>query len=454
MTISDLDERLPDWLPQQRWYAGKGRILRSTRAFYPATLRGEEPQLHLAMVDCEYDAGPIERYQLPIGLRREIPGNLEYAVIGAVVCDGELYIAYDALHDSELTGVLLDLLAEGAKLGPVTFTGTIDAAHRPSRLLGGEQSNSSVVFADEYILKVFRKITPPGINPDLEVTRALADIGSEVIAQPQGWYEYATADFEATLGLLQPFLRGGSDGWVLAITSVRDLLHDVTQQPHEAGGDFAPEAHRLGGVTGVLHSDLRAALPTRTTKPAERRGMADEMVTRLQVAMSVVPELRPYAEPLRSAYEEVAGLDTAVELQRIHGDYHLGQVMRTDQGWVVLDFEGEPARSLAERRALMSPLRDVAGMLRSFDYASRYHLMDLAQPAPEMGQRADEWAQRNRSAFCDGYATAAGSDPRESAVLLRAYELDKAVYEVVYEARNRPAWLQIPLGSIARLTER
>jgi len=451
--ITELDVRLPDWLPQQRWYAGKGRALRGVRVFFPATLQGDDPQLHLAMVDCEYDSGPIERYQVPLGLRREIPGNLEYAVIGAVEWDGEPYIAYDALHDSELMGLLLDLLADGGKFGPVTFTGTIDRGPRPSRLLGGEQSNSSVVFADEYILKVFRKITPPGINPDLEVTRALAEVGCEVIAQPQGWYEYATADFEATLGLLQPFLRGGTDGWVLAITSVRDLLHDGTQLPEEAGGDFAPEAHRLGVVTAVLHTDLRSALPTRTAQPDELRAMADEMIQRLEVAAAVVRELRAYVEPLRSSYDEVAALGGQVELQRIHGDYHLGQVMRTDQGWLVLDFEGEPARSLAERRALMSPLRDVAGMLRSFDYASRYHLMDHPNSAAELGQRADEWAERNRSAFADGYTEGAGSDPRESAVLLRAYELDKAVYEVVYEARNRPSWLPIPLGSIARLVE-
>jgi maltokinase len=453
VTISNLDELLPEWLLQQRWYAGKGRVLRGTRTFFPATLRADDPQLHLALVDCEYDSGQVERYQLPLGLRREIPGNLQYAVIGAVESDGEPYVAYDALHDSELTGVLLDLLADGGKYGAVTFTGSIERAHRPSRLIVGEQSNSSVVFADEYILKVFRKISPPGINPDLEVTRALAEVGSEVIAQPCGWYDYATDDFEATLGLLQPFLRGGSDGWMLAITSVRDLLHDSTQHADEAGGDFAPEAHRLGMVTAVLHSDLRSALPTRTSDPAEQRAMADQMIARLAVAAAAVPELRPYLERLRSSYEQVATLTAPIELQRIHGDYHLGQVMRTDRGWVVLDFEGEPAGSLAERRALMSPLRDVAGMLRSFDYASRYHLMDQPGAPPDLIALADEWAVRNRSAFCDGYSEFSGSDPRESGVLLQTFELDKAVYEVVYEARNRPTWLPIPLGSIAKLVE-
>ena len=177
------------------------------------------------------------------------------------------------------------------------------------------------------------------------------------------------------------------------------------------------------------------------------------MRTRLDAAVSEVEQLRPFADGLRAAYADVVeavrdrgGLPT----QRVHGDYHLGQVMRTEEGWFLLDFEGEPLKALAERTAPSSVLRDVAGMLRSFDYVAHHLLAELPTDA-QLSYRAVEWAERNRTAFCDGYAEESGTDPRDAAAVLRAFELDKAVYEVVYEARHRPAWLRIPLGAVERL---
>jgi maltokinase len=176
------------------------------------------------------------------------------------------------------------------------------------------------------------------------------------------------------------------------------------------------------------------------------------MTERLQAATEVVPQLAEHAEGLRALYAAVADSREPVVRQRVHGDLHLGQVLRTATGWIVLDFEGEPARPLEVRRELDSPLRDVAGMLRSFDYAARHMLVEQPDD-PQRAYRAQEWATRNRSAYCTGYSQASGLDPCGESPLLRAFEADKAVYECVYEARNRPHWLMIPLNSLSRLSE-
>lgn len=440
------EESLRDWLPQQRWYGGKGTAVSTVRVASATRLPGDvDVQVTLLEVDAE--DGTTERYQLLVGRQPgPVAARLEHAVIGTD--DG--LVAYDAVHDHDAMGALLRLLAEGAELPPLRFTraGEVDPT-LPSRVMGAEQSNTSVVFGDTVILKLFRRLQP-GANPDIEVTKALADAGSTHVACPMGWYDGDLGGETTTLGLLQVFLKGASDGWAMATASVRDLFAEGDLHADEVGGDFAAEAERLGTATAEVHALMAQSLPHRLAGPDESQATAEQLHQRLEAALAVVPELAPHAAALHAAYDEVAGRTAPVPVQRVHGDYHLGQVLRTQDGWVLLDFEGEPARPLAERTALMSPLRDVAGMLRSFDYAARHLLADRPGD-PQLAYRANEWAERNRQAFCDGYARAAGSDPRDESVLLRAFELDKAVYEVVYEARNRPSWLAIPMGSIARL---
>jgi len=198
---------------------------------------------------------------------------------------------------------------------------------------------------------------------------------------------------------------------------------------------------------------MAAVLPTEPAGPEWYGRLAEQMTERLTAAIEIVPQLADHADALKALYAAVADSREPVVRQRVHGDLHLGQVLRTATGWIVLDFEGEPARSLASRRELDSPLRDVAGMLRSFDYAARHMLVE--QPGdPQRAYRAQEWADRNRAAFCTGYSNASGLDPCGESPLLRAFEADKAVYECVYEARNRPNWLMIPLNSLSRLTSR
>jgi maltokinase len=438
---------LPDWLPQQRWFGAKGREIQGVSVVAERTLMEGNPTCRHVLV--EVDLGEDkETYQLLVGSRTELPERLVHATIG--LSDGD--VLYDGVHDNVVTQVVLQLLAEQSDDQGLRFRHLSELEIQTDVtgiVMGAEQSNTSVVFGDDYILKLFRKVSP-GVNPDLEITRALAEAGCTSIVPPLAWIEADIAGEATTLAMMQPFLRSASDGWALAVTSVRDLYAEADLHADEVGGDFAGESERLGRATAEVHALLARALPSRNADADECAATAKQMHERLDAAVGVVPRLAPYADDLHAAYDAVGQLSGGVPVQRIHGDLHLGQALRTETGWVIIDFEGEPARPLAERVALMSPLRDVAGMLRSFDYAAR-HLLAEQPAAAGLEYRAGEWAERNRAAFCDGYAQAHGHDPRDDSVLLRAFELDKAVYEVVYEARNRPTWLPIPLGSIERL---
>jgi maltokinase len=449
--ITQLADLLREWLPKQRWFAGKDREARSIRVV-------SRRDLAISAVDSD-DAGPTllhlildidgTVYQILIGVRPELPAQLDHALVGHLEGFGMLY---DATHDQTIMRQILVWIRDDVALDGVTFRPEPGAAidvDAPSLVLVGEQSNTSVVYGEHAILKLFR-ILAPGTNPDLEITRALTEIGNPHVAAVRGWIEAPLEGVPTTLGVLQEFLRNGSDGWALALTSVRDLFAEGDLHAGEVGGDFAAESERLGIATADVHLALAQALPTSVAASRAVSELVASMRARLAAAASSVPNLQPHAAAIDSVFDALASSQEPLQLQRVHGDYHLGQVMRTEAGWVLLDFEGEPGAPIEERAALSSPLRDVAGMLRSFDYASRYLLADHPG-APQLEYRATEWADRNRDAFCVGYAKAAGRDPREEHLLLRAFQLDKAVYEVVYEARNRPGWVHIPLGSIERL---
>jgi maltokinase len=438
--LTSLTELLLAWLPRQRWFAGKGRpvtdlTLVSTTELYPGCLhllvRTEHlgPPAHGAP-----GAPPAEDcYQLLLGVQEALPPRLAHAVIGRA-SEGPLanLVVYDAFHDPRAAGLLLERLRHPGTAGPLRFerdTRVPVPAGLTPRLLDAEQSNSSLVYGDSYILKVFRRVQP-GINPDLEVPWALARQGCTRVPAPAAWFRTSRPQ-EATLGVLQPFLREATDGWTLALESLA------------SGREFTDEAYELGQATAEVHVALASAFPVDTPSPRQNERLADAMSARLDAAVRSVPDLRPHAPGLRSAFDALATLDGVVRpAQRIHGDFHLGQVLRAGRQWSVIDFEGEPARPLAERRRLQSPVRDVAGMLRSFDYAAR-----------SRHPWRPEWAQRCRESFCAGYAAEAEWDPREEPDLLRAYETDRAVYEVLYEARHRPDWLPVPMAAVRRLAE-
>ncbi|WP_046730863.1 maltokinase N-terminal cap-like domain-containing protein [Streptomyces humi] len=441
--LASLDPLLREWLPRQRWFAGKGRPVTGFSQVAETELLPSDGRvgLHHLLVRTEQPPAPAEAgdcYQLLIGVREALPPRLAPALIGHVP-DGPLagHTVYDALYDPRPAEVLLEALRTRARIGSLCFERAPGREIRDglaARLLTAEQSNSSVVYGDTFILKLLRRVVP-GVNPDLEIPLALAREGCARVPAPTAWLRAEPADEPGAsyvLGVLQPFLRGATDGWELAL---RELAK---------GEDFAAEARALGRATAEVHTALADALPTVTLGHSRLEPLVDGMTERLAAAVQAVPALRPYEDGLRSAYTALA--DLAAEgrtwtAQRVHGDLHLGQCLRAPSGeWSLIDFEGEPARPLAERRLPQPPVRDIAGMLRSFDYA-----------AHSATSAAEGWANRCRAAYCSGYAEITGTDPRTDPVLLRAYETDKAVYEVVYEARHRPDWLAVPLSAVHRL---
>jgi len=472
-----LEHSLATWLPAQRWYPG-GAAAVDLAIIADTPLASGDPELRHLIVSVS-EGGDAVWYQVLAGLRAQVPAELNHAIIGP---DGRGGTAYDALHDPELTRVLLRGIAAGRVTGPLRFVAEPGAPideTADSLVLSAEQSNTSLIFGESAILKVFRRVFP-GQNPDLEVAHALAGLGSSHVAQPFGWIEAIVADGgvasagdssagssagngqagrtgngashaePALLALLSEYLRGACDGWSLAETSLRDLYAADTSRAADAGGDFAGEAHRLGAATASVHADLATAFGTSLVDPDAVAGLAARMTSKLKAASAEVPDLARLAGKVEAAYARLAGLGTRLQVQRVHGDYHLGQVMRTQTGWVALDFEGEPAAPLARRRSRSPALQDVAGMLRSFDYAARHQLAGHPDAA-RLAASARDWVTRNSAAFCAGYAETSGTDPRAQDVLLRALMLDKAVYEVTYEARHRPSWQAIPLDAIAEM---
>jgi len=425
-----------EWLPQQRWYAGRNRTVEAVRACAVTALTDH---LDHVLLDVSYTDGDPECYQVLVSWDR----GPTAARIGE---DPEGRIGYDALHDDLAARHLLSLIESGARVGALSFTAEPDArlpVDALSRVGGAEQSNTSVIYDDAAVLKLFRRV-PPGVNPDLELNRVLARAGCRNVARLLGAVESTDPDGRPlTLAMVSEFAENSAEGWAMATISARDLLAESELHADEVGGDFAGESYRLGEAVATVHRILAVELGEATARlPLEA------MNARLDAAAAAVPELAERVEEVRAALRSAGGLDITV--QRVHGDLHLGQVLRTPETWLLIDFEGEPGQPIEQRRRPDSPLRDVAGMLRSFEYAA-YQLLVGRPDDDRLAAHAREWIDRNQDAFCAGYAAAAGYDPREYGPVLCAYELDKVAYEAAYEVRHRPNWLRIPLKSIARL---
>lgn len=419
------------FITDQRWFASKTREVIHAHVVDRVPLRDEE--LELQLVEVGFETGTHDTYQL-------------------LSNDG-----IDLLDDPRHARDLVHLMRGGRKLpgdeGIVEFatvegSAAIGQELRDARLVGTEQTNSSVVFDDQLILKVFRRLEA-GINPELEMLRVLTERGFENIAQLAGWYAYSGRPMDATLGILQRFVADGADGWEL-------MLDSVSSNPDETLTRIA----RLGEVTAEMHSvlgsdrDDPAFSPEETS--AESLGLLIARVDEEIEAMffdlpenETVADIRGRGEDLRERLSILAAIGDVGRVIRTHGDFHLGQTLWSDGDWVLIDFEGEPARALPERRRKRSPLRDVAGMLRSFAYVASALPMLRGVDAPE------GWEHDAREAFLEGYRTAIEPTlvPYGTAFdrLLAVFELEKAVYELRYELNNRPGWSHIPVAGITRM---
>ncbi|TVZ80464.1 maltokinase N-terminal cap-like domain-containing protein [Streptomyces sp. BK340] len=461
-----LDGLLEAWLPGRRWFAGKdtGTPAVTTRLL-ERVLPGD-PALLVAVFDTGAD-GP---YQALIGMRRGPAPVPSEAVIGRTTAPGGPALTlYEATQEPELMTRLLERFGADEQ-GPVRFE-RLPGSELPFGVPGvastAEQSNTSVAFADRAMFKVLRRPVP-GTSPELELLGALQRAGSvpsaAPLAQVRTTGESPVGAF--TLGIVQEFVRSRGDGWAAATGQARACLAAGRGTEAPLGG-FAEESYALGLATARVHTALAEQLGSRPLTGPESAALLDLLGERLAEGLRSVPQLSPYAAGLWELHEElrtsVLG-GRAPLVQRIHGDLHLGQVLRTEQGWVLIDFEGEPGHSPQERRRPQPALRDVAAMLRSFDYAAHHALTEVLDRPPaetppddphaaRLARRATAWAVHNRQAYCAGYAAGGGQDPRRDPLLVRSFEADKAVYEAVYEAHNRPEWLPIPLLAVRRLTE-
>jgi trehalose synthase-fused probable maltokinase len=447
------EESLREWVQEQRWYASKSRGVVGVDVVEGIVLR-EQPFLLIALAQTRFATGTHELYQLPLALRATKAGPVSEAI-----AQTDEWAVLDALSEPER---LLELMrrmdgddeietSEGRFSFHRADGGTTVSDDARARPIGVEQSNSSVVIDDRLVLKLFRKLEA-GINPELEVLRFLTARDFPNIAPLHGWYEYDGSALSATLGVAQEFLPDAVGGWELAIER-------IDGQPDW----FLDQLSELGAVTARMHNALASDAGDPAFSPEEPSqeslslltATVDEEIERIFMRLPDNERVAPIhgrGQDVRERLAQRSQVAVGGRAIRTHGDYHLGQTLHTPRGWVVIDFEGEPARALPERRAKRSPLRDVASMLRSFAYLSSAVAILHGRPAP------DQFEERARDRFLSAYVGAVDSTllpAGEAAVnnVLSIYELEKAIYELQYELDNRPDWVSIPVAGIRRLLE-
>lgn len=508
----DGDQALAGFLPRQRWFGAKGRLIAQVRLLDCAALPSTSLPTVLTIVSVEFNDGPSVRYFLPLVVVPRAKTDAESApdALFALPNETEEVTVYEATAQTDPCLILLDGIRNGDEwhghrglfrcLPSIAAPAAFSIPTRHAKRLSGEQSNTSILFDRQLILKVIRKVDA-GINPDREMldfltTRARYPSVPALI----GSIEYhgaldstSSAECSATVALLQSFIPNDGDAWTTTLQQLQALLHDgrivqgqgqtefdLDRIVEHLSDDDARAMVKLGTITAELHT----ALASDSTDPAFRpERISQEDLSQWQSGMraqihTVFGHLRALnrthladlqlAEDGLNKLEFRAArtvedlrtlLDHPVMKIRVHGDYHLGQVLKAGQDFVILDFEGEPARRLEERRAKQCALKDVAGMLRSFNYARHAARRESKTGSPVDERVTAAWERLVRDAFWTGYTTIAkpghasfmpGTQANAEQVL-HVFELDKTIYELGYELNNRPDWIDIPLQELRRI---
>lgn len=459
-------KRLLEWLPEQRWFGYKGHALAGVELLDEAILEDGPPALVLAIVAVSFE-GNILHFQVPLlvdedGTARDVSADPDrLKLIGELLRNGDSIKGANGVF--QFSGPGLDPLAPPPGESSV-------------RIMGAEQSNTSCVLDDQIIFKFFRRVEV-GSNPDVELNRLLTSAGFDHVPAHVGEVTYeGTIDGDEVsidLAIAQQFLTDATDGWESVLARLgrfydevdpADASEDQRFLTEERAGSMLQEIEELGDICASMHIALARDESDPVAAPeAMAREDAAEFIDRVESSLESASALGDLKHRIRDRLTILDELDDLGAKTRVHGDLHLGQVMTSSRGWMILDFEGEPLRSLEERRAKQSPLKDVAGMLRSFSYVATAALFERGTPDSEEWTGLEAWAQcweaLARERFLQGYLTRAHEGRflparRESlAALLSAFEIEKAVYELAYEEGHRPDWVRIPLHGIRRSLE-
>lgn len=459
---------LIDLLPAQRWFGGKGRTIESVTVVDEATVDDGRPALVFCIARVEFATGRSQLYNVPLLVHED--GGVQ-----------------DALEDVERLRVIGTLMTQGETVkgasGMFHFGGPgLDPRSPPGarsiRAAGVEQTNSSLILDEAVIVKLFRRVEP-GPNPDLELVRLLTSEGYDGVPTHVGEVLYEGQidgdDIEIDLGVAQRFVADAREGWVETLSQLHALLdaaddsEDVAEAVASRAAKNLDDLARLGEALASLHvvlarEELDPAIGAEAVTEYDVAGWAQRVRRSLRRLLDAgESELEPLVPAIERRSSDLAALTNVGLKARVHGDLHLGQVLATPRGWLILDFEGEPARPLVERRTKQSPLVDVAGMLRSFNYAASAVLFDRSEPDSEEWRRLEPWSraweEAARQRFFQSYLRASHEGrflpEREAlAVMLGVFELDKALYELGYERAHRPQWRRIPLHGIATILAR